>query len=1065
MTKTVVNKPTTLIIFFTLLVGFGLYSILDLPIDLYPEINPPVLVLFTNYEGAGPEEVEKALSRPMESALSNVSGIKKMTSTSSTGTSQILLEFNWGTNMAEAANDVRDKLEFVKGFLPDDAGSPQVFKFDPSMIPILQLSVTGNRSSAELRELAENLIQPKLEQIDGVSQAGVSGGQERAIKIEISQNRLEAYNLTINQMVNMIRGQNVQISAGSITEGNLNYLVKTSGEFTSLEQIKNTVVGYVPGTPSPTNPVPDVAEIRIRDVADVYDGYKTETSSVLINGRPGVSISVQKQSGGNSVAVADKVKERLEKIEKDLPPGVKIGIITDLTKIIRNSLDQLLSSVITGGLLAIGILLIFLRSLKSTVIIALSIPISFIITMMLMYFFGLTLNIMTLSGLLLGLGMLVDNSIVILENIYRYREKGTKLKASAILGSQEMIMAITSSTLTTICVFAPIILFRDQLDLMGELFFALSFTIVISLVSSLAVAVLLVPVLSSKYLPISSRKHRPLKGLAKRLDDSFIYFFDSLDNGYKSILDKVLNHKWILTLTIVLLLGVSGYMSFQLGFELMPSMGEDSITIELELPIGTKLEVTKSVMDQLALLVEEKVPDYQNLQVSSGGAAFFGLGATKTNTGSLTLTLPPFEERSMTSEDIKEVLRPHFNDFPGAVFSFGSGGGDPTGNGTSPIDILVMSDDLDIAKDTALKIQSLIEDNIPEVTEPTVNLSDGLPQVEIYIDRDKAYNLGLSMFTIGQEVRANVDGITAGKYRDQGSEYDILLMTKESDRDALPDLNRIFVTNSQGQRIPLASVASYERTTGPIDISREDQRRVLHVTGGLKPGAKLNEVTEEVRVLIQQEIPQTEEFTIDFSGEFAEFQEIIGKLGVIFLISVLLVFGVMASQFESFLDPFIILFTIPLTLIGVIGLNWVTGEVLSSFTMVGMVMLTGIVVNNGIVLVDYTNLLRKRGLSLRNAIIDAAGNRLRPILMTTLTTVLGLIPMAFFGGEGSELVGPIGKTVVGGLTASTLLTLFLVPAIYEIFNRVSDKKRAKRDAKRQNREALEIQEGVCADMN
>ncbi len=1044
--KTVVNRPTTVAIIFIILIGLGLYSASDLSIDLYPEIDPPILVIFTDYPGAGPEEVEKSVTRPLEGVLSNVGNIESITSTSSEGSSQVMIEFTWGTEMAEASNDVRDKLEFAKGYLPDEAESPQIFKFDPAMLPILNLVITGNRTPEELREIAEKIVQPRLEQVEGVAMASVSGGRERVIRVEIPHDRLAAYDLTLNQIANMMRGQNVQISAGSITEGTKTYLVRTSGEYQNIEQIKNTVIAYKGAPPSQRNPESSLKTVRLRDVAQVYDGYREEQSNVIINGEPGVYLTIQKQSGTNSVKTADNVIARLDKINQEVPLGTKVSVISDTTKIIRASLNQVSSSAILGGLFAVIVLFVFLRSLKSTIIVGLSIPISIVITLMFMHFFDLTLNMMTLAGLALGVGMLVDNSIVILENIFRYREKGAKLTASAILGSQEMLNAIMASTLTTLSVFAPLVMFKNQLDMIGEMVSGLAFTVVIALVSSLVVAIFLVPVLSSRYLPIASRKQRPLRGPVKYLDKALEWFFNGLDTIYKAILRFVLRIRWLVVFLMIVLLFGSLLFIPVAGFELMPTMGEDSVTVQVELPIGTKLDVTKQVMRQLETLVKKEINGYENIIVTAGERGFFGfLGASMSNRGNLTVTLPPFEERIDSSETVKQKLREHFDDFPAAVFSFSGGG---MGFSTNPVDILVKSNDLEKGKQTATIIKRLIEDHVPQVTEPSVDLQEGRPQAEIFIDRDKAYSLGLDIYSIGQEIKANIDGITASKFREGGSEYDILVIVGEEDRDEIPDINKIFVVNNMGDRIPLASIASVEKTTGPISISRENQTRVIHVTGGVRPGTSIDQVEIEVRNLITSEIPADEDVVIEFSGDYSDLMTYGKNFIIIILISVFLVFGVMASQFESFLDPFIIFFTMPLLLIGVIAMNVLTGEMFSLFTAVGLVMLVGIVVNNGIVLVDYTNLMRKRGLSINEACIEAGGNRLRPILMTTLTTILALIPMSFFQGEGAELVQPIGKTVIGGLAVNTVLTLVFVPVVYSLLNGLADRRKKRREERR-----------------
>jgi HAE1 family hydrophobic/amphiphilic exporter-1 len=1047
LAKSVVGKPTTIFVAFALLVGLGIFATTNLPIDLYPEIDPPILVVYTSYGSAGPEEVEKSLTRPLESALTNASGLSKMTSTSSKGSSMVMMEFTYGTDMADAANSVRDNLEFVKSYLPDDAATPLIFKFNPSMIPIMGLMVTGNRTPEELSQIAEDTIVPRIEQVPGVAAASVYGGREKIVRVEIPQNRLEAYGLTVTQIKTMLAAQNAQVSAGSIVEGGLDYLLSSSGDFTSIDEIKNTVIaykggGYVNGETEPARVV------RLADLADVYEGYKDESSLVFVNGEPAIQIIVQKQSGKNSVQTAEELRKRIARLGKEIPQGISITETFNTTDIIKNSINQVSSSAYEGALLAVLILFVFLRSIKPTLIIGISIPISLLFTLMLMYFSGLTLNVMTLAGLALGVGMLVDNSIVILENIYHYREKGTKLTVAAIIGSQEMMTAIMASTLTTICVFAPLVMFQGQLEMIGELFAGLAFTVVISLTTSIAVAVLLVPVLSSHYLPLTTRVQKPLHGPLGAIDRVMGAFFAGLDEAYRRAVRTVLRHKVITICTILALFVGSLFLISPIGFVFMPEQAADAVVVNVEMPVGTPLEETETVLKSLEDLVKNQVKGYERLVVNVGERSFFGMGSSYGHKGSLRINLPEFAKRIETADEIKALLRPRFYDFPAATFSFGSTN-QGMGDSGSPIDILVKTEDLVKGKVIAERIAQLMKERIPEATEPTVDLKDGLPQIELKLDRERLYSLGLNTFTIGQEIKAAVDGVTATQYRKGGTDYDIVVILARDDRDALPDLDNLFVMNPAGQRIALSSFARYEKTTGPIDIKRENQTRVIHVTAGTVPGAPIDKIEGKVRELVTAEIPAEEDVIIEYSGDFQELMKYMMRFVLIMVVAIFLVFGVMASQFESFKDPFIILFTIPLSLTGVIWIYFITGDRFNILTAVGLLVLVGVIVNNGIVLVDYTNMLRKRGLSLNDACIEAAGNRLRPILMTTLTTILGLVPMAFFPGEGSELVAPIGKTVLGGLSFGTLMTLFLMPSIYAVFNRRSDERAAKAKARRE----------------
>lgn len=1047
--KTVVSRPTTIFIAFALLFGLGIFATLNLPIDLYPEIEPPILVVYTGYSGAGPEEVERMITRPLEGTLSNVSSLEKLSSTSSKGSSMVMLNFTYGTNMADAANSVRDNLELVKRFLPDGADTPLIFKFDPSMIPIMGLMVTGNRTPEELREIAENTILPRIEQVPGVAMGNVSGGRQKIIKVEIPQNRLEAYGLTITQIKGMLASQNISVSAGSILDNGLSYLLATAGEYKSLDEIGSTVIsykggGFINGQLEPSKVV------RLRDIADVYEGYRDEDSLVYVNGQPAVQITVQKQSGKNSVQTARELRKRLVQISKEVPQGIKITEIFNTTDIIENSINQVTSSALQGALLAVLILFIFLRSIKPTLIIGITIPVSLLFTLMLMYFWGLTLNVMTLAGLALGVGMLVDNSIVILENIYRYREKGAKLTAAAILGSQEMINAIVSSTLTTICVFAPLVMFKGQLGIVGELFSGLSFTVVISLSMSLAVAMMLIPVLTSHYLPLTTRVQKPLHGLLAIIDRPFASFFTWLDNAYRHAVDRVLRHK---AATILVLLGlfIASLIAIpQIGYVFMPEQQADSVTLSVELPVGTPIAETEAVLKQIQGLLEQELKGYKRIILTIGQRSLLGIGgASSVNKGSIQITLPEYKDRIDSTETMKNKIRAHFNDFPGATMSFSSGQMSMRIGSASPIDIVIKTQDLTKGKAIADKIAQILRDQVPEAKEPSIDLKDGLPQIELVFDRERMYSLGLNVYTVGNELKAAVDGVTATKFRTSGNEYDVVLILPQTDRSELPALDKIFVMSPAGQKIPLASFAHYKKTTGPITIRRENQGRVIHVTAGTNLGVALNKVESKIRDLIAQQIPAEDDVVIEYAGDYQQLMDYVGKFALIMLVAVFLVFGVMASQFESFRDPFIIIFTIPLSVIGIVAIYVMTGDVFNILTAVGLLVLVGVIVNNGIVLVDYTNLLRKRGLSLHDACVEAAGNRLRPILMTTLTTVLGLVPMAFFPGEGSELVAPIGKTVLGGLSFGTLMTLFLMPVIYAIFNKRADERKARSEARRE----------------
>jgi HAE1 family hydrophobic/amphiphilic exporter-1 len=961
--------------------------------------------------------------------------------------SLIFLEFDYGTNLDTAANDIRDKIDLVRSYLPDDADTPLTVKLDPSMMPIMTLVVRGERSPEELRAYAEDIIQPRLEQIDGVASAYIMGGRERAINIDIPRDRLDAYSLTISQIAQMIGIQNIQSAGGSIKTGDKNYSITTSGKYTSIDDIKNTVISYAVSSSDGVNP-PEVKNILLRDIADVYDGYKTQTTQAFLDGEPCVMLILQKQSGKNSVAATRNVRKRIKSIERDLPSDVSLIESSNTTDIIQQSILEVLKSVITGSLLAVLVLLVFLRSIKSTIIIGLSIPISMIITLALMYFKGMTINMISLGGLLLGVGMLVDNSIVVLENIFNYQEHDAKPKTAAILGTQEMAMAVTASTLTTICIFLPMIMFNKKMGMMGQFFNDLAFTIVFSLVCSLLVALVLVPVLSSKYLKIDLHRVQSGNTPGHSLNRLLGKFFEKLDSLYAAGVRKVLHHKAIVIISLVLLFCGAMATVPLIGMIFMPTTASQTVTVDFELPKGTKIDVTEAYVKQMEKIAGREIKGIKFSNVSIGGNSMFSSSAD-TNTGTLTLTLYPAKERQKgwdNDQSAKDKLRPYFNSFPGATVSFGTS---MMNVGNSGISIVISSDNLDLIRSTSDKIVHLMKDKAADiVTEPKSDLEDGLPQIKIVLDRARMYELGLNVYSVGNEISAAINGTTASRYSDNGTDVDMIVRLPESDRAKITDLDQIFVTNAQGKRIPLMNFARTVQTTSPVSIMREDQSRVAHVTVQPVKGLSINKVQAQIEQIIKTNIPQDENLDISFSGDYEDMMEAIRNFAAIILMAVILVFAVMASQFESFLSPFIIIFTIPLSLIGVATIYAITGSKYNIVTVMGILMLVGIIVNNGIVLVDHTNLLRKRGYGLEEACVESARNRLRPILMSTLTTIVSLIPMAFFPGEGSEMMQPISLTVFGGLSFGTLMTLFLMPTIYYLFNHAAEKRQAKRADRR-----------------
>lgn len=1056
-----VNKPTTILTIFILIIAFGVMAMKALPIDLLPDIDIPYMIVYTTYKNAGPEEVEQNITRTLESSLSGVSGTKKLISVSSTGTSMIMIEFNYGSNLDEAAMGIRDKIDMVRRYLPEDADTPITLRLDPSMMPVLTLVLRGARTPEELRTYSEDIIQKRLEQLDGVASVGISGGREKAIAVDIPRDRLEAYSLTVSQVAQMIGAQNIQAAGGSIESGDTKYAISSVGKFNSLEEVKNTAISYkyvVDGG------LQETRKVYLRDIADVYEGYKDESSKAQLDGESAVMLMIQKQSGKNSVATAKKVRKAIAELKKELPGDVELIETSNTTDEIERTINEVANSVIVGALLAVLVLFVFLRNIKSTIIIGLTIPISLMCTLALMYLKGMTLNMMTLAGLLIGVGMLVDNSIVILENIFSYREKGSKPRAASILGASEMVNAIVSSTMTTVCIFLPMILFKQQLGMMGQMFNDFAFTIVLSLICSLVVAIVLVPVLTSKYLKLEATSSVRRDGFVGKLNTAATMFFDKLDSKYAGAISKVLRHRKLTMCTVILLFIGSIALVPVMGFVFMPEENSDSLKITVEMPKGTKLDKTEEVLQQFESIVMQEIKGVKFRTVYAGSTGMMSASSSDTNSGAIQLTFYPKSEREPdwdTFKTAKDKLRKYFDRFPGAKFSFSSGSGQNTGNSGIKLDI--RCDDLDKLRSINKEVLELIKDQCGDlVTEPSSDLEDGQPQISIIFDRQRMSDLGLTVYSVGNEIKANINGTTATRYEYNGKEIDMIVRLAEQDRQRMVDLDNLFVTSNKGIRIPLSSFARNEETTSAVAIRRQNQGRMATITATPVKGKSLGVVQAEVDKIIKANIPQDEAVQMSWSGDLADMIDSVLKFGLVIILAAVLVFSVMASQFENYLDPFIIIFTMPLAFIGVSAIYFIKGEQLNFVTVVGLLMLVGIIVNNGIVLVDYTNLVRKRmehnkhinydngsiGDELAEACIEAARSRLRPILMSTLTTVISLIPMALFPGEGAAMIQPISLTTLGGLSFGSLMTLFVMPTLYYSFNARRIKKAAKKAAKR-----------------
>ncbi|MCR5606421.1 MAG: efflux RND transporter permease subunit [Treponema sp.] len=1022
ISKKVLEHPVLTVCIFALIVIVAIFTAGNIKIDLMPDMDSPVAMIYTSYDNAGPESVEKSVTEILESGVVSVSNLKSMTSESSEGASTIKLEFNYGTDMDVAVNDIRDKLDQVKGNLPDDCDTPQIFQFDSSSMPIMTLAINGNRTAEELRKIADDQIADRLEQAAGVASASVSGGRDTIVRVELEQNRLDAYGLTLSSIVSTLSSQNLEVGGGNISEGTRKYMVRTTGEYSSIDEINDTVVGTY-----------NDYDVKLSDVGKAFMGYEDETSRIYINGKPGVYVKIQKQSGSNTVNVANSVYKKIEQIKQILPSDVTITIMSDDSTDVKDTLKELVKSIIEGFILAVVILFVFLRSAKSTLIMAISIPFSILLTLLIMIFTGITLNMITMTGLILGLGMVVDASVVVLENIYSYRNRGTQAATAAAIGTQEVISSVVSGNLTTICVFIPFFVYKNKLDMLGELFASLMTVIIVALLSSLFVAMFLVPVLAGKFLPVDNRKEHPIKNkfLAacdKAVEDAIKWITEQ----YRKGLHFVLHHRFV---TVVIAFGIlaSSIAAFgQLRISFMSKYADSSVGLNVQLPLGTKLEETQAVLDDFYQFAIDEVKGYENIVVSVGTGSGMSFSSDTSYKGSISIYLPDASKQIDTAESIKAKLRAHFADYPVATFTFDEGRMQQmTG---SDIDIALRSNDLDAALSVAKEIKTLMQDNIPDIVEPEIDLNDGLPQLEVKIDRARASSFGISVTTIANEINYCINGKTATTYHSNGDDYDVVVVLQDEDRSDIPDLEKIFVTGTDG-RYAVANFAEVVRGTGPVSINREDQNRIIHLTANTSSGSNAGDVENQIKSLIADNLVIPEDVSISYEGSWGDTMNTAKVFLCIIILAIILVFGVMAGTYESFKDPFINLFTLPFLIVGVVIIHLATGQAFSMVSMIGIVMLVGIVVNNGIILVDQTNLLVRRGVDVIEACEKAGASRLRPVLMTTLTTILAMIPMAFFAGESGSMTQPIGLCVVGGLTSSTIVTLFIIPVIYSLFNK------------------------------
>ncbi len=1011
ISKVSIQRPVAVSMIILIVVLLGMVSLTQLNLDLYPNIEIPVAVVSTQYPGVGPAEVESMVTRPLERALSTVGGLEQLNSISAEGSSLIILQYDFAQDMEGAALDVREQIDRVSGFLPEDVSEPAVFKIDPNAMPIFFFSINSPEGIEQAQLIAEDKIQSRFERIPGVASVDLAGGFEKKVSITPDEEAMNGYGLTTDQLITSLRTHNINLPGGQITRGTKKLTLRFIGEYESVREIAGTVL-RLPGGQLIT--LEDVAEVELVD--DNRDAF------ARLNGRDSIQMTISKQSDANTVRVADAVNLELERIRAEVD-GVEIVTIFDQSQYIKTAISNVATSGLIGGLLAVLILYLFLENVRTTLIIAISIPISVIATFFLMFNGNLTLNLMTLGGLSLGIGMLVDNAIVVLENIFRYRTLGYSREEAADKGTSEVAMAVTASTLTTVAVFLPIIYVEGVTSL---IFTELALTVTFALLASLAVSLTVVPMLSSKLL------HVDHEALEKKRFKYFERFYNRLESGYKWLLSKALKHK-VTTILVALGIFVSSIgMVATLGSEFLPFMDEGRITVSITLPDGTILDETDQVTTQV---IERLAPieEVEDMFVTVGPGGNMIVSDSGSNNASIDILLVALSERERGVLAIADDIRQRVSDLPGveiavtATQTQGFGG-----MGGSPISIALKGDDLAILESISEDVMTLVKE-VPGTREVTSDYRTTSEELTIHVRDDLAAQYGLTPLTVANAAKSRVQGTTAGTYKREGGEIDIVIESLD-ETQRIEDLKNIRIDSPMGVSLPLHYLADFTYQKGPDSIQRSNQVRTITVGSDLFD-RDLGSVTVDIEEKLAA-YPWPTGYSYDVGGQSEELAESFESLVLALIIAILLVYMVMAAQFESLLNPFLIIFSVPLAVSGgAIGL-FLTGRYISLPALIGVIMLAGIVVNNGIVLVDYANTLRReKGLTVLEAIKEAGPTRLRPILMTTFTTVLGLFPLALGIGEGTEASAPLATVVIGGLLLSTLLTLVYTPVLYTVFNK------------------------------
>ena len=1040
--KKAIDKPVTTLLIFVAVIVLGLYAFRQLPIDQFPEMDPPYITVMTTYPGASASEVETNVTRLVENSLNSVDHLKEMTSTSRDNMSMVMLELEWGTDIDEVMNDVRSFVDMLKDALPSGCANPYLFKFSSSAMPIIEYAVTAKESYSGLEKILNDDVVPQLNRVDGIGNISVMGAPDRYVYVDIDQNKLDAFGIPLETVSSAITSNNLNMSSGLIKMDREQYNLEVRSEYVESDEIANVVVTTTPAG----------AKVFVRDIASVRDTIKDLSLDSKVNGSDAVTMMITKQTGANTVQICRDVNKAIARIQRNLPSDINIEVVYDSSEEIQNSITSLEESILYALLFVVLVVFIFLGKWRATFIIGLTIPIALIVAFIYLALTGSSLNIISLCSLTVAIGMVVDDAIVVLENISKHIDRGSNPREAAIYATNEVWVSVIATTLVIVAVFVPLTMLTG---IAGILFKELGWIVTIVVCTSTVVAITLTPMLCSQLLKakkveIDETGHIVEVSEKKSFFDKTVgRALDAIDNWYANVLRVCLRHKALTLLAFAALFGASLIPAFmgKIGSDFMPDSDNGRVRLTIELQNGTRIEQTLKTARAIEARIQELVPEVKMISTSAGSTDESGTSAmfssTTNNSIQMTVVCTKKYERKRSIDEIAEVVRQELTRYPEIVRAQVTTQGGMGGGGGSTVDVEIYGYSFDETNVLAEQVRNLIIEKVPAARDVTISRDKDRPELNLVIDKEKASSFGLNAATVSTYVRNRVGGLASGYLKEDGEEYNIVVRLREEDRNSLSDISNLSIPTATGKIIKLSEIATLEEYFAPPTINRKSRQRYLTVSA-LPYGTSLGELVPQVQAAISQ-VNVPEGITMSIGGDFEDQQEMFGNIIALALLIILLVYVVMASQFESFSKPAIILLAIPFAITGVILALWITGTSLDMIAALGVVMLIGIVVKNGIVLVDYINLMRDRGYELSEAIALSGRSRLRPVLMTAMTTILGMLPMALSRGEGSEMWHPLGIVVIGGLLVSTFVTLIVVPVFYAVLSKNSDRNKQERN--------------------